>query len=94
MRYLCLKIMFKSKITICLNHSGKYPSSSIFFMIKHLFKVNLRQEKQTDSNPSVVRLDNAEVEAKRVEQKSLEKAEEKFKILELKEAMVKILALK
>ena len=63
-------------------------------MIKHLFKVNLRQEKQTDSNPSVVRLDNAEVEAKRVEQKSLEKAEEKYKILGLEEALVKILVLK
>ena len=65
-----------------------------FFMIKHLFKVNLRQEKQTDSNPSVVRLDNAEVEVKRVEQKSLERAEEKYKILGLEEALVKILVLK
>ena len=63
-------------------------------MIKHLFKVNLGQEKQTDSNPSVASLDNAEVEAKRVEQKSLEKAEEKSKILELEEAVVKILVLK
>ena len=63
-------------------------------MIKHLFKVNLGQEKQTDSNPSVVSLDNAEVEAKQGEQKSLEKAEEKSKILELEEALVKILVLK
>ena len=63
-------------------------------MIKHLFKVNLRQEKQTDSNPSVVSLDNAEVKAKRVEQKSLEKAEEKSQMLESEEALVKILVLK
>ena len=63
-------------------------------MVKHLFKVNLGHEKQTNSIPSVVSLDNDEVEAKRVELESQEEAEEKFIISESEEAEVRILVLK